>query len=134
MNKESPASEAAAALAAGRDVEALRLAESAVAARSTDALAWRVIAYAYANQGSQHLAIESAMNAVTYAPSEPISYYTYAWVLSNACKYRIAHDAVDQALRLDPSFVDALRLRAAIRHRLVDNERHAPEVADGNEG
>ncbi|BBZ10135.1 tetratricopeptide repeat protein [Mycobacterium branderi] len=96
-------------------------AQSAYAALSIapdDELAMRIYALALDGLGRRYDALWVAWRAVIAHPNEPLEHYVYARLLYQGRQLCSALQAIDESLRLDPTYVDALVLRGVILNGL----------------
>ncbi|ORW07485.1 tetratricopeptide repeat protein [Mycobacterium kyorinense] len=96
-------------------------AQSAYAALSIapdDSFAMRLYALALDGLGRRYDALSMAWRTVIAHPNDPWGHRVYARLLYRAREFSSALRAIDEALRLDPTDVDALVLRGVILHDL----------------
>jgi Flp pilus assembly protein TadD len=93
-------------------------AHAALSAAPEDEMAMRIYALSLDGLGRGYDALWMAWRTVIAHPNEPLAHRLYARLLQNSRQFASALLAVDEALRLDPTSVDALVLRGSILHDL----------------
>ncbi|WP_231977599.1 tetratricopeptide repeat protein [Mycobacterium sp. E2989] len=107
---------ARAELALGNEWQAARSAHAALSRTPEDEFAMRVYALSLFRLGRHHDALWMAWRTVTTHPNLPEPLRLYALMLQKTWQLRSALDVIDQALRLDPQYVDAHIRRGSILH------------------
>src|ERR1700758_1687323 len=97
---------------------AARAAYAALSAAPEDEMAMRIYALSLDGLGRGYEALWMAWRTVTAHPNEPLAHRLYAGLLQRSRQFTSALLAVDEALRLNPTSVDALVLRGSILHDL----------------
>jgi Tfp pilus assembly protein PilF len=92
---------------------------AALSAAPQDEMAMRIYALSLDGVGRPGDATWMAWRTVTAHPNNPLAHRLYARLLQKSRQFSSALLAVDEALRLDPTSVDALVLRGSILHDLV---------------
>lgn len=93
-------------------------AHAALAVAPQDELAMRIYALSLDGLGRGHEALWMAWRTAVAHPNEPLAHHLYARLLQKSRQYSSALIEVDQALRLNPTSVDALVLRGSILNDL----------------
>jgi Flp pilus assembly protein TadD len=91
---------------------------AALSAAPQDEMAMRIYALSLDGLGRGYEGLWMAWRTVLAHPNEPLAHYLYARLLQKSRQFSSALLEVDQALRLNPTSVDALVLRGSILHDL----------------
>jgi Tfp pilus assembly protein PilF len=91
---------------------------AALSAAPQDEMAMRIYALSLDGLGRAYDAMWMAWRTVTAYPNSHLAHRLYARLLQKSRQFSSALLAVDEALRLDPTSVDALILRGSILHDL----------------
>src|SRR6201993_2305576 len=91
---------------------------AALSAAPQDEMAMRIYALSLDGLGRGNDALWMAWRTVTAHPNSHLAHRLYARLLQKSRQFPSALLAVDEALRLDPTSVDALILRGSILHDL----------------